>query len=41
MRLLIGIMLLLTIVGIAASVQSGNSTGKSIIQGDIAKNVTN
>ncbi len=40
MRLLIGIMLSLTIVGIAASVQSGNSTGKSIIQGDIAKNVT-
>jgi hypothetical protein len=30
MRLLIGIMLLLLIVGIAASVQSGNSTGKSI-----------
>jgi len=34
-------MLLLLIVGIAASVQPGNSTGKSIIPGGIAKNVTN
>ena len=39
MRLLIGAMLLLLIVGIAASVQSGNSSGKSIIPS--AKNVTN
>jgi len=41
MRLLIGIMLLLLIVGIAASLQSGNSTGKSIIPSSIANNVTN
>ena len=41
MRLLIGIMLLLLIVGIAASVQSDNSRGKSIIPNGIAKNVTN
>jgi hypothetical protein len=41
MRLLIDIMLLLLIVGIAASVQSGNSTGNSIIPIGIAKNVTN
>ena len=41
MRLLIGIMLLSLIVGIAASVQSGNSTGTSMIPSGIAKNVTN
>ena len=41
MRLLIGIMLLLLIVGIAASVQSGNSTGENMIPSGIAKNVTN
>jgi hypothetical protein len=41
MRLLISIMLLLLIVGIATSAQSGNSTGKSIIPGGIAKNITN
>jgi hypothetical protein len=41
MRLLISIMLLILIIGIAASVQSGNSTGKSIIPSGIAKNVTN
>jgi len=39
MRLLIGAMLLLLIVGIAAPAQSGNSSGKSIIP--CAKNVTN
>jgi hypothetical protein len=41
MRLLIGIMLLLLIVGIAASVQSGNSTDKSMRPSGIAKNITN
>jgi hypothetical protein len=41
MRLLIGIMLLLLIIGIAASTQSGNSTGKGIILSSIAKNITN
>ena len=41
MRLLIGIMLSLLIVSIAASVQSGNSTGKSMIPSGIAKNITN
>jgi hypothetical protein len=41
MRLLIGIMSLLLVVGIATSLQPGNSTGKSIIQGGIAKNITN
>lgn len=41
MRLLIGIMLLSLIVGIAASAQSGNSTGQGIILGSIAKNITN
>jgi len=38
MRLLIGAMLLLLIVGIAATAQSGNSSGKSIIP--CAKNIT-
>lgn len=41
MRLLISVMLLLLIVGIAASVQSGNSTDKSVIPSGIAKNITN
>ena len=41
MRLQIGIMLLLLIIGIAASVQSDSSTGKSIIPSSIAKDVTN
>lgn len=41
MRLIIGIMFLLLVVGIATSVQSGNFTGKSTIQGDLAKNITN
>jgi hypothetical protein len=41
MRLVISIMLLLLIVGIAASVQSDNSTSKSIVPGGIAKNATN
>jgi hypothetical protein len=41
MRLLISTMLLLLIVGIAASVQSGNSTGKNIMSGGVSKNFTN
>lgn len=41
MRLLIGVMLSLLIVGVAASVQSGNSTGNSTILIGIAKNITN
>ena len=41
MRLLIGVMLLLLIVGIAASVQSGNYTDKSILPSGIATNITN
>lgn len=41
MRLLIGVMLLLLIVGMAASVQSDNSTGNNTISGGIVKNITN
>lgn len=41
MRSPIGIILLLLIIGIAASVTSGNSTGKGIIPSGIAKNITN
>lgn len=41
MRLIIGILFLLLVVGIATSVQSGNSTGNGTIQDDLAKNITN
>jgi hypothetical protein len=41
MRLLIGIMSLLLVVGIATSVQPDNSTNKNTIQGGMAKNITN
>lgn len=41
MRLLIGAMLSLLIVGVTASVQSGNSTGNSTILSGIAKDITN
>ena len=40
MRLLIGIVSLLLVIGIAISVQPGNSSGKGIIPGVIARNIT-
>jgi hypothetical protein len=40
MRFLISIIFILAIVGIAASVQSGNSTNQSLAQDNIGNNVT-
>lgn len=38
MRLLIGIMLLLLIIGLAESIQEGGTTGKVILLGSLSKN---
>jgi hypothetical protein len=38
MRLLIGIMLLLLIIGLAESIPEGGTTGKAILLGSLSKN---
>ena len=41
MRLLIGIVFLLLVIGIATSVQPGNSSGKNIVPVSTVRNITN